>query len=77
MLLLDLELFACVKVHRPFPQHHFKGNLETMLVACIDSTFKNGLVSTLLFFFLFSMVECVSLRKVYCNYERFEVSLSQ
>ena len=60
MLLLDLELFACVKVHRPFPQHHFKGNLETMLVGCIYSPFKNGLVSTLLVFSLFNGRMCFS-----------------
>lgn len=30
MLLLNAELFACINVHRPFPQNHFKGNPETI-----------------------------------------------
>lgn len=30
MLLLNAELFACINVHRPLPQYHFKGNPETI-----------------------------------------------
>lgn len=66
---LNAELFACISVHRPlFPLHQLKGNLETMLGGCIDSTFEKGLGKhSVRFFSLLSLGECVSLITVYSS----------